>query len=127
MKFFNEEGAEIQEAAIDLSRGYVVPRELVHHDEVPAVTHVEETGIPGMTLKRTVTDIAAKPAYDEVVSQTYIMYPEAEAPAMDFGAEIEKLKALFSDHDAALAELGEITAGQDEAIAELGNAIVEEG
>lgn len=72
MIYYNENGEIIQEADIDLDHGYLEDRDIIHHDYVPAVQHQEKALLPnGEVITYTVTDVPAKPAYDEVISQTF--------------------------------------------------------
>ena len=80
MIYYNEHGQVISENEIDVSKGYLMNKTVIHHE---AETHAEHRDLPGVTLTYTVVD---KPAWDEVTEQTYILYA-------DHPSEQDKLEA----------------------------------
>ena len=80
MIYYNESGHMIPAESIDLTKGYLVDKTIIHHE---AETHTERRELPGVTMIYTVVD---KPAWDEMTEQTYILYA-------DHPSEQDKLEA----------------------------------
>lgn len=96
-----------------MNAGYLIPRETIRHDAVPAVTHEAVLTFPGGRLVHTVTDTPGKAAWDEVVSYTYHKNPPTKLDEMQ--AQINTMRenndAAHSDVFAAITELGDLLCG----------------
>lgn len=67
----------------DLENGYIEPKEIIHHEYVPAITHIETITFPGGSLTYTVIDTPAQAEWDEIVSYTYHTNPPSTAAVLN--------------------------------------------
>ena len=115
MIYYNETGELLPAEEIDLEKGYLVDRETVHHE---AETHTASKTIPGgLVLTWVEVD---KPAYEEVVSQTYIKYAdhptredEIEAALTELAGMIADNTARLDEQEAALVDVAAVAAGKE--------------
>ena len=115
MIYYNETGELLPAEEINLEKGYLVDRETVHHE---AETHTASKTIPGgLVLTWVEVD---KPAYEEVVSQTYIKYAdhptredEIEAALTELAGMIADNAARLDEQEAALVDVAAVAAGKE--------------
>lgn len=114
MIYYNEHGQVISENEIDVSKGYLVNKTTIHHE---AESHTERRKLPGVTLIYTVVD---KPAYDEVMSQTYIKHAdhptredEIEAALTELAGMIADNAARLDEQEVALVDVAAVAAGKE--------------
>ena len=99
MIYYNETGELLPAEEIDLEKGYLVDRETVHHE---AETHTASKTIPGgVVLTWQQLD---KPAYEEVVSQTYILHTDHPTREDEIEAALTELADMTADNAARLDE-----------------------
>lgn len=99
MIYYNETGELLPAEEIDLEKGYLVDRETVHHE---AETHTASKTLPGgVVLTWQQLD---KPAYDEIVSQTYILNADHPTREDDIEAALTELAGMIADNAARLYE-----------------------
>ena len=115
MIYYNETGELLPAEEIDLEKGYLVDRETVHHE---AETHTASKTIPGgVVLTWQQLD---NPAYDEVMSQTYIKYAdhptredEIEAALTELAGMIADNAARLDEQEVALVDVAAVAAGKE--------------
>ena len=115
MTYYNESGQVIPESKIDLSKGYLVDKTTVHHE---AETHEASKTLPGgVTLTWQQMD---KPGYEEVVSQTYILYADHPTREDEIEAALTELAGMIADNttrldeqEAALVDVVAVAAGKE--------------
>lgn len=115
MIYYNETGERLPAEEIDLEKGYLVDRETVHHE---AETHTASKTIPGgVVLMWQQVD---KPAYEEVVSQTYILYADHPTREDEIKAALTELAGLVAENltrldeqEAALVDVAAVAAGKE--------------
>ena len=115
MLYYSETGERLTAEEIDLEKGYLVDRETVHHE---AETHTASKTLPGgVVLTWQQMD---KPAYDEIVSQTYILHAnhptredEIEAALTELAGMIADNTARLDEQEAALVDVAAVAAGKE--------------
>lgn len=126
MQYFDESGAVIQCDQVDLTHGWLEPKELLHHEEVPAKTHqVEKIITDDFKLTMTVTDAPAQPAWDETVSQIYhytgpTQQEKAEMALSDLREQVGSLRISSEKIPAMIqTKIDDSLTSMQEAIAEV--------
>ena len=117
MIYYNETGELLPAEEIDLEKGYLVDRETVRHE---AKTYTASKKLPGgVVLTWQQLD---KPAYDEIVSQTYIKHAdhptredEIEAALTELAGMIADNAARLDEQEAALVDVAAVAAGKENA------------
>ena len=115
MIYYNEHGQVISENEIEVSKGYLVNKTTIHHE---AETHTASKTLPGgVVLTWQQLD---KPAYDEIVSQTYIKHAdhptredEIEAALTELAGMIADNAAWLDEQEAALVDVAAVAAGKE--------------
>ena len=115
MIYYNETGELLTAEEIDLKKGYLVDRETVHHE---AETHTASKTLPGgLVLTWEEVD---KPAYDEVVSRTYILHADHPTREDEIEAALTELAGMIADNavrldeqEAALVDVAAVAAGKE--------------
>ena len=114
MIYYSETGERLPAEEIDLEKGYLVDR-TVHHE---AETHTASKTLPGgVVLTWQQLD---KPAYEEVVSQTYILHAdhptredEIETALTELAGMIADNAARLDEQEAALVDVAAVAAGKE--------------
>ena len=115
MIYYSETGELLPAEEIDLEKGYLVDRETVYHE---AETHTASKTLPGgVVLTWQQLD---KPAYDEIVSQTYIKHAdhptredEIEAALTELAGLVAKNLTRLDEQATALVDVAAVTAGKE--------------
>ena len=115
MIYYSETGERLTAEEIDLEKGYLVDRETVHHE---AETHTASKTLPGgVVLTWQQMD---KPAYDEIVSQTYIKHADHPTREDEIEAALTELAGLVAENltrldeqEAALVDVAAVAAGKE--------------
>lgn len=115
MIYYSETGELLPAEEIDLEKGYLVNRETVHHE---AETHTASKTLPGgLVLTWVEVD---KPAYEEVVSQTYILHAdhptredEIETALTELAGMIADNAARLDEQESALVDVAAVAAGKE--------------
>lgn len=107
MIYYDETGNILDSSAIDLTLGWLEPKDTEYHD---AVTHTEKRQVTDeLTISYEVVDT---PAYTEVTSQIYKLYA-------DHPSDLDLLTQRVSDLEDAAVELAAMAADNEDAIVEL--------
>ena len=115
MIYYYETGERLPAEEIDLEKGYLVDRETVHHE---AETHTASKTLPGgVVLTWQQMD---KPAYEEVVSRTYILHADHPTREDEIEAALTELAGLVAENltrldeqEAALVDVAAVAAGKE--------------
>ena len=115
MIYYSETGERLPAEEIDLEKGYLVDRETVHHE---AETHTASKALPGgVVLTWQQMD---KPAYDEIVSQTYIKHADHPTREDEIEAALTELAGLVAENltrldeqETALVDVAAVAAGKE--------------
>ena len=115
MIYYSETGERLAAEEIDLEKGYLVDRETLHHE---AETHTASKTLPGgVVLTWQQMD---KPAYDEIVSRTYIKHADHPTREDKIGAALTELAGMIADNaarldeqEAALVDVAAVAAGKE--------------
>lgn len=115
MIYYNETGELLPAEKIDLEKGYLANRETVYHE---AETNEASKTLPGgVVLTWQQLD---KPAYEEVVSQTYILHADHPTREEEIEAALTELAGMIADNatrldeqEAALVDVAAVAAGKE--------------
>lgn len=115
MLYYNENGEQLPADKINLDKGYLVDRDTVYRE---AETHEASKELPGgLVLTWLEVD---KPAYTEVISQTYIKYADHPTREDEIEAALAELAGMVADNavrldeqEAALIDVAAVAAGEE--------------